>query len=155
MWLLGFNKSRYIDDISNDKSTEKFIFWVKRNLEVSRYGDLIYDKYRDVYCRFVYPNISLDNNVQWRGKSVYLRKSISISILDNKLNIIGETLFPESIYNSYVFFIYIEGLYVNHDYKMNYKQSENYMTFELFYLNKVSSTIVRQCHLLHSILFIS
>ena len=80
--------------------------------------------------------IPVDFNLQWRGRAVYGRKKFSIIILDQNFNIIGETLFPESIYNSYVFFVDKEGLYMSRDYQMNYEQSENYMTFELFKLDK-------------------
>ena len=44
------------------------------NLEVARYGDLIYDKYRKVYYRFAYPQVELDDKINWRGKAVYGRK---------------------------------------------------------------------------------
>lgn len=106
----------------------------KLNLELARYGDLVYDPYREVYYRFVYPKTSLEDNIRWWGKSVYGRKLFSVIILNKELQIIGETLFPEAIYNSYVFFVHKDGLYISRDYQMVYGQSEDYMTFELFNL---------------------
>lgn len=63
-------------------------------------------------------------------------KKFSVIILNKDFQIIGETLFPESIYNSYVFFVHKDGLYISRDYQMIYGQSEDYMTFELFNLVK-------------------
>ena len=129
-------KSKYINNIPLDAPSKDFKKGAKENLEVARYGDLIYDKYRDVYYRFVYPSVQLDDNVEWRGRAVYGRKKFSIIILDKNFNIIGETLFPEGIYNSYVFFVHKDGLYISKDYQMNYDQSEDFLTFELFNLIK-------------------
>lgn len=55
-------------------------------------------------------------------------------ILNKDFQIIEETLFPEAIYNSYVFFVNSDELYISRDYQMLYGQSEDYMTFELFKL---------------------
>lgn len=56
-------------------------------------------------------------------------------ILDEQFNRLGETLFPESIYNSYVFFVNKDGLYISRDYQVGIgNQSEDFMTFELFEL---------------------
>lgn len=108
----------------------------KSNLEVARYGDIIYDSYRKVYYRFAYPKTELEHEVNWRGKAVYGRKKFSVIILNEDFEIIGETLFPESVYNSYVFFVHKDGLYISRDYQMNYDQSEDFMTFELIELVK-------------------
>lgn len=129
-------KSQYIRDIPLDRYPDDMDKGARMNLEVARYGDLIYDKYRNVYYRFAYPSTSLDMDTKWIGKSVYGRKKCSIIILDKEFNIIGETLLPEGVYNSYVFFIDKAGLYISKDYQMNYDQSEDFMTFELFELTK-------------------
>ena len=88
-------KSKYINNIPNDKIPVDFNQGAKQNLEVARYGDLIYDPYRKVYYRLAYPDTELENTIQWRGRAVYGRKKFSIIILDQNFNIIGETLFPE------------------------------------------------------------
>lgn len=127
-------KSQYIDSPTGiQKDTEK---GAQLNLEQARYGDLIYDPYQEVYYRFAYPNVELDDNINWLGKAVYGRKKFSVIILNKDFEIIGETLFPEAIYNSYVFFVHKDGLYISRDYQMNYDQSEDYMTFERFTLEK-------------------
>ena len=94
----------------------------------------MYDPYREVYYRFAYPKTELDDKINWMGKSVYGRKKFSVIILDKDFQIIGETLFPEAIYNPYASFVSKEGLYISRDYQINYDQSEDFMTFELFKL---------------------
>lgn len=125
-------KSKYIESPTGIQ--ERSEQGPKLNLELARYGDLVYDPYREVYYRFVYPKTSLEDNIRWWGKSVYGRKLFSVIILNKEFEIIGETLFPEAIYNSYVFFVHKDGLYISRDYQMLYGQSEDYMTFELFNL---------------------
>ena len=127
-------KSKYLDSpIVKQEVSER---GPQLNLELARYGDLIYDPYREVYYRFVYPKTTLEDNIRWWGKSVYGRKKFSVIILNKDFQIIGETLFPESIYNSYVFFVHKDGLYISREYQLTYGQSEDYMTFELFNLVK-------------------
>ena len=128
-------KSRYLDNVTGvQKDTE---LGPKLNLELARYGDLIYDPYREVYYRFAYPKVSLENDMNWWGKSIFGRKKFSVIVLNKDFQIIGETLFPESIYNSYVFFVREDGLYISRDYQMLYgNQSDDYMTFERMELVK-------------------
>lgn len=127
-------KSCHIDSPTGEQEqTER---GPKLNLELARYGDLIYDSYRNVYYRFAYPKTELEDTIQWWGKAVYGRKKFSVIILDESFNVIGETLFPEAVYNSYVFFVHEDGLYISRDYQMLYGNSEDYMTFELFNLTE-------------------
>ncbi len=128
-------KSRYISSATEEQKENEQ--GPRLNLELARYGDLIYDPYRNVYYRFAYPRTSLDRNMNWWGKAVYGRSKFSVIILDKDFNIIGETLFPEGIYNSYVFFVHEDGLYISRDYQIGSgEQSDDYMTFELFKLTK-------------------
>lgn len=104
-------------------------------LELARYGDLIYDPYRKIYYRFAYPKVDLDRDMNWWGKAVYGRKKFSVLILDKDFQVIGETLFPEGIYNSFVFLVNKDGLYISRDYQVGMgNQSDDYMTFERFEL---------------------
>lgn len=130
-------KSKYIHKIKNEiipgNSDPNLV--VKNTLERAQYGDLIYDKYRNVYYRFAYPQTELDFD-NYLQRTFFGRKRFSVIILDKKFNIIGETLFPESIYNSYVFFIHSDGLYISRDYQINYDQSDDKLNFQLFDLRK-------------------
>lgn len=128
-------KSRYLTSateaqIDNEQGPRLY-------LELARYGDLIYDSYREVYYRFAYPKVSLDKKMKWWGKSVYGRKKFSVMILDKDFRVVGENLFPEGLYNSFVFFVHKDGLYISRDYQIGTgQQSEDYLTFELFELEK-------------------
>ena len=128
-------RSRYVDDATdkvpdNERGPQLY-------LELARYGDLIYDPYREVYYRFAYPAVSLERDINWWGKAVYGRKKFSVIILDKDFQIIGETLFPEDIYNSFVFFVHKDGLYISRDYQVGLgNQSDDYMTFELFKIER-------------------
>ena len=126
-------KSKYINTPDEKLDFESESAPIKV-LTLARYGDLIYDPYREVYYRFAYPKTELEDNVNWWGKAIYGRKKFSVIILDKDFQIIGETLFPEAIYNPYASFVSKEGLYISRDYQMNYDQSEDFMTFELFKL---------------------
>ena len=125
-------KSQYIGEIKAETMPEDANQAVKRHLEVPRYGDLIYDSYREVYYRFVYPETTLEENKKWMGASMFGRKKFSVMILDKDFRLIGETLFPEGIYNSYVFFVHKDGLYISSDYQINYDQPEGTLNFERF-----------------------
>lgn len=128
-------KSAYINSPLEKQKTG--VDGPRSNLEVARYGDVLHDAYRKVYYRFVYPQTELDGATNWRGRAVYGRKRFSVMILDEQFHVIGETLFPESVYNSYVFFVDEDGLYISRDYQMGSgNQTDDYMTFELFELVK-------------------
>ncbi len=132
-------ESKYIKETSIKPIPNDIMKGAKQSLELARYGDLIYDKYRNVYYRFAYPEVELDNRISWRGKAVYGRAKNSIIILDAQFHIIGETLLAENLYNTFAYFIRKEGLYISKDYQMNHEQSEDYMTFELFELKKLTN----------------
>ena len=129
-------KSKYIDRIEMIKPPSDPNVAVKKVLETAHYGDLIYDKYRNVYYRFVYPKTELDANKTHMGTGVFGRKLFSVIILDEQFRIIGETRFPENIYNSFVFFVHSDGLYISSDYQINFEQSDDQLNFELFELIK-------------------
>lgn len=108
-------KSKYIENITVFRSAEgNFQKMVKAQCEQASYGKILYDKYRDVYYRFAYPQCEIDD---YLGDYVDLlrsgKKSFSIIVLDKQLNIIGETSFPAYTYNSNVSFILADGLYIS------------------------------------------
>jgi hypothetical protein len=129
-------KSRYIDELVFEPIVQDTEISARRNLEIAAYGDLLYDPYREVYYRFAYPETSLDPNKSYFKKSAFGRKKFSVIILDKNLNIIGETLFPESIFNSYVYFVHKNGLYISRDYQIGEDQTEDRLNYTCFELKK-------------------
>jgi hypothetical protein len=49
---------------------------------------------------------------------------------------IGETLFPEGIFNSGVYFVHRDGLYISRDYQIGEDQSEDCLNYTCFELKK-------------------
>lgn len=99
------------------------------------YGNLIYDKYRNVYYRIAYPPSSdLDIDIKPIELENYGRKNFSIIILDENFKILGETLFPDFIYNSKILFVAKEGLYISDSHYLNPNFDDDILSFRLFQL---------------------
>ncbi|MGW8122211.1 DUF4221 family protein [Roseivirga echinicomitans] len=101
----------------------------------AHYGSIIYDKFRNVYYRFFYPKVELEEEANLR-QIIQFPRSFSIMILDENLNIIGEQLFdhnkefvPQNI------FVGKEGLYMSINHPDNPDNEEDYFTFKLFEIN--------------------
>ncbi|MCI1648965.1 MAG: DUF4221 domain-containing protein [Bacteroides sp.] len=111
-----YAKSRYISKVKIESIQDvDFSRILKKNCEDAAYGNILYDKYRKVYYRFAYPQTEMDG----RDVSKYLdilhwgSKSFSIIILDKNFQVIGETKFSDFTYNSRMFFIREDGLYLS------------------------------------------
>lgn len=125
-------RSKYINEIYNEKKVPGDIAELVRTLcTIPMYGNLIYDKYREVYYRFVYPETELEEgnymDVWQLGRSKF-----SIIILDKHLNILGETLFPTNIYASNHFFIREDGLYLSTSFVKNPNYDDDKLCFRRF-----------------------
>lgn len=133
-------KSKYIDAVtvfrSNDDDFQRMI---KAQCEHASYGKILYDKYRDVYYRFAYSSGAIDD---YSGDYLDLfrsgRKSFSIMILDNELNIVGETSFPAYTYNSNLTFIVEDGLYISLSHIKNPDYSDDILRFQKLELKDIS-----------------
>jgi hypothetical protein len=133
-------KSKYIKRINpREKRPDGMFAGAKRECEVPYYGNLIYDPYRNVYYRVVYPETEMEEEAE--GKT-YIdifttgRKRFSIIILDKDFNIIGETLFPDYTYCSVSMFVEKEGLYIRSNHFMNPDFIEDKLMFTCFELKK-------------------
>ena len=60
------------------------------------------------------------------------RTKFSILILDKNFEILGETLFPENIYASNLFFIRKDGLYISTSFFKNPTFSDDKLCFRRF-----------------------
>lgn len=132
-------KSKYVDKVKvNPIKEQDLSIALKTNCETAGYGNIIYDKYKEVYYRFVYPEVELDNAetdymdiLHWGGKK------FSIIILDKNLNVVGETMFPEYTYNSRLFFISEDGLYLSATHFKRPDFDENVLRFQKMELMKL------------------
>jgi hypothetical protein len=101
----------------------------------SHYGSLIYDKFRNVYYRFCYPKVELEEEADLR-KIIQFPRSFSVMILNKDLNIIGETLFEKNIeFVPKNVFVSREGLNISINNPENPENEEDYFTFKLFTIN--------------------
>ena len=110
---------------------------MKAQVEVAHYGNLYYDRYRDVYYRVAFPRNEVDANDNFIELWNYGRKVFSIMILDRDFQIIGETLFPEYVYNPTVMFIREDGLYISSSHFKNPNYSDDWLTFDCFQLETI------------------
>ena len=94
------------------------------------YGNIMYDKYRQVYYRFVYPEVEFDQSEDFLSIFREGRKQFSILILDKELSIIGETLFPVYTYNSNLAFVNEKGLYLSVSHYKRTDFDENILRFQ-------------------------
>jgi hypothetical protein len=130
-------KSRYINKIRIEKRRDMDpALMVKKDMETARYGNLIYDKYRDVYYRLAYPEDELENGLDYMFITHFGGKKFSIIILDNNFNIIGETLFPEFVYCSTILFVHRDGLYICNNHPENPSFNEDFLSFHCFELTQ-------------------
>lgn len=131
-------KSKYVENVTVFRSNEEdFQKLIKAQCEHASYDKILYDKYRDVYYRFVYPPCEVDD---YSGYYVDLlrsgRKSFSIIILDNQLNIIGETSFTAYTYNPNLSFLLEDGLYISLNHIKNPDYSDDILHFQKLELKR-------------------
>jgi hypothetical protein len=81
------------------------------DVEHPHYLSIIYDKYRNCTYRFFYPGVELREDEDPR-KMFRNRKKFSIMILNEDMNVVGETMMPEKTYNPNMSFIAEDGLYL-------------------------------------------
>jgi len=132
-------KSKYIPKLLFEKLPDNIETSSKLMLETSRYQNVLYDKYRNVYYRFTIIGTDINNykpstsGELWRSGPL----RFSIIILDKNFNIIGETLFPAATYNSRIAFVHKDGLYISDSHFLNPSFDENILSFKCFTINKI------------------
>ncbi len=126
-------KSKYIDEVYDGKKIPgDMTELVKTLCSIPMYGNLIYDKYRKVYYRFVYPETKLEAGRNYMDVWQLGRSKFTVIILDKNMNILGETIFPENIYASNLFFIREDGLYLSTSFVKNPNYDDDKLCFRRF-----------------------
>ncbi|MDR1557078.1 MAG: DUF4221 domain-containing protein [Tannerellaceae bacterium] len=126
-------KSKYINRVN---LPEEYNLTMEKLCELPKYGNLLYDPYREVYYRIAYPGTELEKGVRAMELLQYGRRNFSIILLDKDLHILGETLFPDYTYNSTLLFIREDGLYLSASHFMNPEFSDDLLVFHRFDLVK-------------------
>lgn len=116
-----------IENLQIDLTTK-----LKRQLLKPSYHHLIYDKYRDVFYRFVLLPCELTPDLNPYDE--ISEQEFSIIILNNKYEIIGETKFPGNTYCFRMCFVGKEGLYISLNNQKNPDFNENELKFKCFKL---------------------
>jgi hypothetical protein len=96
----------------------------------------LYDKYRGVFYRFVFPKVKVENEEEISKLRRFPRKFV-VMILDRDLNVLGETLMSENTYYPGNSFISKDGLFISISHPDNPVNKEDLMSFEVFTLEKV------------------
>ena len=130
-WFDG--KSRYLKSLrptigESSKGVEELI----KMKEQAKYSHIMYDKYRDVYYRFV----ELPYELQ-RDESPFdepKAREFSVIILDKDFRIIGETKFPGNKYFYKMSFVGRDGLYISENNLANPDFDEDKLVFACFAL---------------------
>ena len=127
--------SQYLSPITAQKKRpDDFQQAVKASCEMPSYRNILYDKYRKVYYRFAFPETELEENLNYMQILHNGKKEFSIIILDEDLNIVGETKFPPFTYVPHICFIREDGLYISASHFMREDYSDDWLRFQKFEL---------------------
>ncbi|MBQ2857561.1 MAG: DUF4221 family protein, partial [Bacteroidaceae bacterium] len=126
--------SQYLSPITFKRIPDDFRQTLKATCEMASYQNILYDKYRKVYYRFAYPETALEDNLNYMQILHNGKKEFSIIILDEDLNIIGETKFPPFTYVPHICFIREDGLYISASHFMREDYSDDWLRFQKFEL---------------------
>jgi hypothetical protein len=103
-------------------------------LETPYYNAIVYDRYRNVYYRFVRHSISFKDDAG--DPREFHEKPLSIIVLDKDMNILGETALPANTFLDYIYFVTTNGLYISNGNPENPGLEEDYACFIGFELSR-------------------
>ncbi|WP_455629158.1 DUF4221 family protein [Parabacteroides chinchillae] len=116
-------KSKYIDHLQTLEDYSQTA--LKKMCEIAMYRNIVYDPFRQIYYRIVYPEVEVEesNTNDYRTQLEYGHKKFAIIIL-------GETVFPEYIYNPMIMFVRKDGLYISRSHYKNPDYDDSLLCFE-------------------------
>lgn len=125
-------KLKLLDDYGN--------LTMQDGAENPNYGGIVYDPYREVYYRIVYPATEIGRKLKDREAMELLqfgRKNFTIMILDKDFRLVGETLMPDYTYNSLLLFVRKDGLYISCSHPFNENYNDDELCFQRFELKEM------------------
>jgi hypothetical protein len=140
----GTHRSGYLSKTYEKKATQKPMerpenkYDLEYALGATYYDGIIYDRYRDVYYRFVRQPLEIENMEKINFYDFH-RKPISVIILDADFKKIGETELEDDVYQSFMYFLTKEGLFVSKGNPNNPNLIEEEANFTCFTLTEVNS----------------
>ncbi len=124
-------KSQYIDELKVPGTKgSNLMEELKLTCETPSYETFLYDPYRKVYYRIAYPRVELEPGADYLELVRSGRKSFSIMVLDENLQLIGETAFPEYTYNARMCMVLKDGLYISTHHPKNPDFSDEQLQFQ-------------------------
>ena len=129
-------KSIFIFELDYTKMPDDFNRILKKTCESAGYGRILYDKYRKVYYRIAYAETELESGLDYRKILHTGKAEFSIIILDEDLNVLGETKFPAFTYVPHICFIREDGLYISTSHFMREDYSDDWLRFQRIELVK-------------------
>jgi len=132
-------KSKYLKSMKpNVNNHTNDVNALIRYKESSKYGHIMYDKYRDVYYRFAEMPCELAKDETPYDNQAPKAREFSVIILNDKFEIIGETKFPGSKYFYKMSFVGKDGLYISENNLANPEFDEDKLVFSCFNLVDVN-----------------
>jgi len=130
-------KSQFVDQNfpSFNEGTDRFRA-MKYVFASDRYERILYDMYRGVFYRFVFPKVAVQNEEEINQLRRFPGK-FAVMILDKDLNVLGETLMPENTYYPGNSFVSKDGLFISISHPDNPANEEDLMSFEVFKLEEL------------------
>lgn len=129
-WYNG--KSRYADIVLKLYEVDDDWNWLRKAEESPQYHNVMYDKFRDVYYRFVQLPYELKAKESPMGEKY--DREFSVIIFDKDFKIIGETKFPGNKYFFKMSFVGRDGLYISENNLNNPEFDEDKLVFACFKL---------------------
>ncbi len=129
-------KSAYVETITpiNDKNTS-FKKGRHHYLETPKYYKIAFDKYLNIYYRFVLLPIETEQTKDYHP-FLHFEMPFSIIVLDDDFNILIEQKFEKKIYDCSDYFINEQGLWISNNNSYNPEFDENRISYTLFELAK-------------------
>ena len=132
-------KSKYLQSMKpNVNNHTNDVNALVRATESAQYGNLMYDKYRNVYYRFAEMPCELAKDETPYDTHAPKAREFSVIILNDKFDIIGETKFPGNKYFYRMSFVGKDGLYISENNLANPEFDENKLVFSCFKLVDVN-----------------
>ena len=129
-------KSKYVPRLKFPKVPDDFMLSAKKLCEDADYRNIFYDKYRNVYYRFVSLETELEPNDDYVKIKNAGKADFSIMILDENFNVLGETRFPAFTYVPHICFINEDGLYLSTSHFKREDYSDDWLRFQRIELVK-------------------